>query len=265
MVFGTIRGEGVSLCCRSDGPPAGRCLLFMHADLGRQTQWDQAFSAFARTRRVLSFDRRGHGASSGPGQGGFGYQHEHDDLLAVLDAFDVQSAVCIAHSGAAAVAYGAALFAPHRFDGLFLLDPVQSAEAVPADQARALVEQVRADPYGAAGQFYGSIAGKRPETVEQVLGDLQRTDSRTIVGMIEALGNFRPHRLDHFAIRSLIVQQRKNDGPLSIGQLGKIRHLEVENSGHWLQLDHPRMVNRWIGRFLEGLETGPAAASNADD
>jgi len=128
-----------------------------------------------------------------------------------------------------------------------------------------LVEQVRADPYGAAGQFYGSIAGKRPETVEQVLGDLQRTDSRTIVGMIEALGNFRPHRLDHFAIPTLIVQQRKNDGPLSIGQLGKIRHLEVENSGHWLQLDRPRMVNRWIGRFLEGLETGPAAASNADD
>jgi pimeloyl-ACP methyl ester carboxylesterase len=246
-----MRDAGIFAECMGTGP--GLPLLFLHADLGNHRQWQGIMGALAADRRVIAFDRRGHGASAMP-KDGYGYALERADMDAVSAAAGLDRFVCVGHSGGAAAAFLYAQMSPQRIAGLFLVDPAQSGKAMPQEQLRQTIERTRSEPHKSAEAFYRSIAGDAAGVVEQVLSDVRSTDARTIIGMTEALAAFDPAAADRrFEGDALVVQQSRSDTPHAIARIAGYPQVHVDGAGHWIHLARPGRVEELLRQWLEKI------------
>ncbi|MGZ4517705.1 MAG: alpha/beta fold hydrolase [Mycobacteriaceae bacterium] len=99
----------------SDGPP----VLVLHGVSGHGARWWAVAEQLPHVR-VIAPDLRGHGRS--PDVPPWSIEQHVEDLLAVLDAEGVESAVVVGHSFGGAIAVHLARAAPERVAGLVLLD-----------------------------------------------------------------------------------------------------------------------------------------------
>ena len=82
--------QGLRLRCRVDGAAGAPWLVFSNSLMTDLSLWDDQVAAYAGRFRILRYDQRGHGGSSmlpGPCR----FDDLADDLIAVLDAFGVDS------------------------------------------------------------------------------------------------------------------------------------------------------------------------------
>ncbi|MGW5733728.1 alpha/beta fold hydrolase [Streptomyces sp. NPDC055261] len=103
------------------GGPGGGAppLVLLHPGVADSRVWDRILPRLAQGRRVIRYDARGYGRSPAP-TASFSLV---DDLIAVLDHFDVPRAFFAASSMGATTAVGLALRDPARVAGLALLVP----------------------------------------------------------------------------------------------------------------------------------------------
>ncbi|MER5254301.1 alpha/beta hydrolase [Streptomyces sp. NPDC002855] len=94
-------------------------LVLLHPGVGDSRVWDGILPRLEEGRRVIRFDARGYGRSPAP-TASFSLV---DDLIAVLDHFDVARAFLAGSSMGGATAIGLALRDPARVAGLALLVP----------------------------------------------------------------------------------------------------------------------------------------------
>ncbi|BBZ15992.1 alpha/beta fold hydrolase [Mycolicibacterium gadium] len=118
---------------RGDGRPFGYAhgILLSRAAVRELGLFD--IDAIAADRRLLAYDQRGHGRSTGRSKpADYRFEQAADDLLDLLDAAGIDEPIDFAGSslGAAAALY-AALTAPHRFRRLALLIPPVAWESGP--------------------------------------------------------------------------------------------------------------------------------------
>lgn len=111
----------------------GPAVVLCHAGIADHRMWTHQVPALASGHRVIFYDWRGVGAS-GPARGDFAH---HEDLLALLDALAVETAVLIGSSMGAGYALDVALAEPARVAGLVLVSPGISGYAWPASFAQA--------------------------------------------------------------------------------------------------------------------------------
>ncbi|MGC7101309.1 alpha/beta fold hydrolase [Amycolatopsis lurida] len=131
--------EGATIAYQYTG--AGRPLGYAHgvmlsrAAVRRLELFD--FDSLAADRRLLTFDQRGHGYSTGrPVAADYTFENLTRDLLALLAELDLEEPMDFAGSSlGAAMALHAAIAAPDRFRRLVLLIPPVAWETGP-DQAR---------------------------------------------------------------------------------------------------------------------------------
>ena len=77
--------------------------------------------------RIVSYDARGHGESGpAPDSGAYSYEHLVSDLEAVLDAFELETAVLAGVSMGAATTLAFALRHPERVDALVQITPAHT-------------------------------------------------------------------------------------------------------------------------------------------
>lgn len=98
-----------------DAPP----LVLLHPGVADSRVWDGILPRLAEGRRVIRYDARGYGRSPAP-TSAFSLV---EDLIAVLDHFDVPRAFLAASSMGGTTAIGLALRDPARVAGLALLVP----------------------------------------------------------------------------------------------------------------------------------------------
>lgn len=106
----------------SDGTPiaywtagAGSAIVLVHGTTSDHTTYDELVPHLARSRTVVSFDRRGRG-QSGDGGARYDLEHEFADLAAVINEVSARQAApvdVLGHSFGAFVAVGAALRTPN--------------------------------------------------------------------------------------------------------------------------------------------------------
>lgn len=98
--------------------------LLLHGINANARYWTGVASRLSRHgRRVLALDLRGHGAT-GPLSGGYTLEAMRDDLLAWLDALQIQQVDLVGHSMGGKVAADLAAAHPRRVRRLALADPV---------------------------------------------------------------------------------------------------------------------------------------------
>lgn len=103
---------------------AGTPILLVHGVTLSMDVWAYQLRDLADGYRVVAMDQRGHGRSR-PGRAGYGFERLGADVLAVLDALDLQGAVLVGHSMGGMVALQLAAEQPQalvkRVAGLVLV------------------------------------------------------------------------------------------------------------------------------------------------
>lgn len=127
----TVASGRASLAVSEDGSEdrGGPPLVFLHAGVADQRMWRAQMSAFAASRRVVAYDRRGFGGTRGPAET---FSHV-DDLLAVIDQLALEPPVLVGCSQGGRIAIDFALTHPGRAAGLFLVAPAVNGAPSPED------------------------------------------------------------------------------------------------------------------------------------
>ncbi|MCI3243369.1 alpha/beta fold hydrolase [Streptomyces spinosisporus] len=116
--------HGAALTYDDEGPREGDGvpLVFIHGWTANRHRWDHQMTHFARTRRVIRLDLRGHGDSGGKGVRTIAELAE--DVTALLDHLDVERAVLVGHSMGGMIAQTITLDQPERVERLVLVDSI---------------------------------------------------------------------------------------------------------------------------------------------
>ena len=158
------------------GPPDGVTLLALHGVMGHGGRW----RTLARTRlpgyRVIAPDLRGHGKST-PLPPWTLEQHAAD-LLAVIDAYQLDAVPVLAHSFGCAVALHLLRLAPGRLSRLVLLDPAVGINPVLALERASVPARVFADPREAyQAQRYDWPEAPEEAITEELGEHLEQTEN----------------------------------------------------------------------------------------
>ena len=114
-----IETNGVSLHVTEQG--AGPAVLFCHGFPDTSYTWRRQMQAIASAGyRAIAPDMRGYGRSSAPADASlYTPLYTAGDLVGLLDALSIASAVLVGHDWGAAHAWNAALMRPDRFTAVF--------------------------------------------------------------------------------------------------------------------------------------------------
>jgi pimeloyl-ACP methyl ester carboxylesterase len=252
-----IQGPQGTLAIHRSGTDTGTAVVFLHADAGRAAQWSEIMARIGTHHPVAALDFRGHGDSDPARDGDYGFAARAADLGAMVDALALRGFVLVAHSGGAAVALEYAARHGERVEGILMVDPPTDPRGMPA----AVREQLVADMTGPASldvlrRFYRGIAGTNERTIARVLADVDAVHPSARAGVATALAEWNPDASLHsFRGPILVLATPPNDTPAALYRLRPdVPHRVVAESGHWLQLDQPRIVEDAITQFVASLD-----------
>jgi pimeloyl-ACP methyl ester carboxylesterase len=116
-----IATNGMSLHVTEQGK--GHAVLFCHGFPDTAYTWRRQMKAIASAGyRAIAPDMRGYGRSSAPAHANlYTPLHTTGDLIGLLDALEIPSAVIVGHDWGATHAWNAALMRPDRFSAVFCL------------------------------------------------------------------------------------------------------------------------------------------------
>lgn len=236
---------------------AGLPIIFVHADPGRATQWKEVMTSLAKKHDVVAFDSRGSGDSAPPKNGDYSYEGRATDIGVVADAYQMTRFVIVAHSAGAAVALQYAALNADRVAGLLMVDPATDPRAMPAEVRDGFIQSMTGpDSAKAFTTYVESIAGPAPKTRKQVIADAKKLNAEGRAGVAKAAGNWNPEitlKAYKGPIFILSTPATDNDGAL-YRLVPTISHEVVQTKGHWIQLDHPALVEKAIEKFMLNLD-----------
>ena len=164
-----IESNGIELHVEQRGS-GGPALVFLHYWGGSSRTWRHVVDALSPDYRTIALDQRGWGRSAAP-ETGYALNDLADDVLAVIEALDLESYILVGHSMGGKAAQLAASRRPRGLMGLVLVAP-----APPSPLALPLA--ARQDMVHAYDSHESIVA-----TVQQVLapGGLSKRDLESVV------------------------------------------------------------------------------------
>ena len=117
-----LKANGLNLHYQQAG--SGPDVILIHGVTGDLSIWFlcDAMGVLARSFRVTAYDLRGHGYSDVP-RDGYTSADQAGDVLALMDALEIDRATLVGHSFGAVIALHAAILHPDRIDSVVLSDP----------------------------------------------------------------------------------------------------------------------------------------------
>lgn len=252
----SVNGEWVSgpagALAVDDGGRGGLPVVFVHSLAGNSSHWASQLQHLRPTRRAVALDLRGHGRSQPPRNDDYSIAGMSGDIGAVVDTLGLERFVLVGHSmgGGVALAYAGAH--PERVAGLVLLDPIGDGKQIPVAEAKAFLAGFESNYDTAIQKYWTGIAGPDSGIRERLLADLRATPRETVIRVLGEVMQFDPHPvLARYRAPVLSVVTPFNDMPMSLHRLGKgLPYQIVTGTGHWIQLDKPEELNRFLDEFL---------------
>jgi pimeloyl-ACP methyl ester carboxylesterase len=237
---------------------AGLPIIFVHADPGRALQWNAVMTLLSKKHDVAAFDSRGSGDSTPPANGDYSYEGRAADIGALADAYQMKRFVLVAHSAGAATALQYAALNGDRVAGLMMVDPATDPRAMPAKVRDGFIKDMTGPNSAQAFATYvESIAGPNAKVRKQVLLDAKKLSAEGRAGVAKAAGDWNPEiTLNAYKGPMFILSTPATDNAGALYRLvPTIHHEVVSTKGHWIQLDHPALVEKAIAKFMLKLDT----------
>lgn len=252
----------------------GRAVVFIHGWSLNLTAWDDQVRAFAPGYRVVRYDRRGFGKSTGFPD----VTADPADLRTLLDTLGVTRATLIGHSQGGEVALAFAVAFPERVDALVLYGAgppvgfgvpfdgpdtfpdlpaiarqhgVDSAGRVLFAHPLAWVPPGRRDVLDRYGVFWAAYSKRdllEDHAPSMKVAPVQITQLRTLaVPTLVVVGD---HEMPYF----LLVAE------MFAYSLPKARKVVIPNAGHGAHFVQPRLFNAALRKFLVATAGGGTRA-----
>ena len=267
---GRVRSDDISIAyLRRDAvveQPA-LTILFIHGFPFNKNMWLQQLEALPAAVTGIAMDVRGHGGSTS-GHGFFSIDVFARDLLACMDALQVERAVVCGISMGGYIALRAYEIAASRFLGLVLCDTHSAADDNTGKLKRfdtiqsVLRHGKRAFSIGFVQQvFSGTGMLERPDAVELIKSSIRRNSERSICATLLALASRTDTTasLKNVAVPALIIRgaedkiTSREQADLLEQEIPDSRRVEIRGSGHLPNLENPEVFNRELNGFLESL------------
>jgi pimeloyl-ACP methyl ester carboxylesterase len=266
-----IAGDGVTLSVRDEGE--GQPVLLLHGFPDSSYVWRKQIPALLDAGfRAIAPDLRGFGESDRPGEvADYAVSRSVRDLVAVLDALEVERAQVVGHDWGAAVAWVLASLVPERVERLAVLSVGHPNTPRTIEQREKAWYQLLFQFAGVAEELLSREDWKLAREwlrgdgdVDRYFSDLARPGALT-AGLNWYRANLAPHREledrpalpsvaaptlglwssgDNYLVESrMIASEQHVSGPW--------RYERIEDASHWLQLDRPERTNELLLGFLE--------------
>ncbi|MEV0096272.1 alpha/beta hydrolase [Streptomyces sp. NPDC050738] len=257
--------DGVRLVCRDRGGP-GQPLVLLHGLAGSAGEWDGIAGRLSSRYRVVAVDLRGHGDSERR-PGDVSRAAHVADVLAVLDALELEPAVLVGQSLGGHTAMLTAAAHPGRVRGLVL---VEAGAGGPSPDVGAEVGgwlDSWPTPFAtreSAARFLGGGPvgeGWAAGLEERDGGWWPRFDTDIMVGSLAELGR-RAFWDEWERVTSPVLVVLAQSGfipPAEVDEMFLRRPatvgVSVPGAGHDLHLEQPDTLCARIVDFVEGLGT----------
>jgi 3-oxoadipate enol-lactonase len=265
MTMHLVRAFGANLHVEDEG--TGPAILCLHSLAGSLRMWDGVATGLRQRMRVVRFDARGHGRSTG--NGSFSVERNADDALAVVDALGLSSCVVMGISMGGQTAIRAALQRPGMARGLIIANSSAGGNPMAAELLTRATNRVREIGYErfAAEYVASRMARANAPGYESYLNDALRLDAEGYLGAYRSILSQDLGPLLHGVHAPTLVIGSSHDisTPLAATQrlcdgINQARHHVIEAAGHFSCMDQPGKFLREVENFVNVL---PAAASQS--
>jgi pimeloyl-ACP methyl ester carboxylesterase len=280
-VIRRIEGDGVTLSVVDEG--AGQPVVLLHGFPDSSYVWREQIPALvAAGKRVVAPDLRGFGESDKPQEvEAYRMSHLVADVVAVLDALEIDRADVVGHDWGAGLAWVLAARVPERVHRLVVMSVGHPNAGRPPSVAQRekswymLLFQFEDTAEALLAQSDWKLARewlRGNGDVDRYLVDLARPGALTA-----ALNWYRanvsperevgaPRAFPEVRAQTLGLWSSGDDYLLEEQMVGSAEHVtggwsytRIDGASHWLQLDAPERVNELLAAFLR--EERPAGAA----
>jgi 3-oxoadipate enol-lactonase len=267
-----VEVRGARLRVRTAG--AGPAVLLLHGWAIDLDMWAPQFAALASRYRLIAFDRRGFGYSSGTA----GIEHDLADIEQLLDKLDIDSIAIVGMSQGARVALRWALRSPHAMNCLILDAPPRDLLAAGRPEG-----EITLAAYRALVRDQG-IEAFRTQWLRHPLMRLYTNEPRAHELLREMVGRYPGQdllgdetaqlpgigSLQHLDLPILILNG-EHDTTARIGagvELARaLPHAQlaiIPGAGHLSNLDNPVAYNQALDQFLTASHRPHRSTCHAD-
>ena len=244
----------------------GQPIVFIHGWAQALEIWDDQVTAFAPHYRVIRFDRRGFGQSTGHAD----VSADADDIRILLDSLGIRTAHVVGLSAGARVALRFAAAFPGRVDGLVLYGappgpdfpgyPAGGGQLIMADIMRQHgIDSVRKAILAAPIAWMPS---GRPELVERLNRGLAQYTGRDLLNPQPQSGRVPEVRWDetHTVRSATLIVHGDHETPRNIAfadslrrRMPNVRRVVITDGGHGAHFAQPEQFNAALMQFFASL------------
>lgn len=265
----TVNVGDASLAYEISG--TGAPLVLIHGWGQDLAIWNEVVPAFAHHYRVIRYDRRGYGRSTGYSDA----TADPDDLRILLDSLGLRTAIVLGLSAGARTALNFAVAFPDRVSALVVYGQAQFPGFTPAPTGPTPVMQFReiAQKFGLDSAGKALMAHQlswtppdRPHARDVLLAQWKRYAGRDLLDPKPESGRVPHANIDQIARLTVptLVISGDHDLPLFL-QVGdtlanRIRDAHrslIHNAGHGAHLAQPTEFTWTVLQFLEAVERTP--------
>ncbi|MGH7637926.1 MAG: alpha/beta fold hydrolase, partial [Gemmatimonadaceae bacterium] len=246
---------------------SGPALVFINGAALNFSSWDDQVAEFARDHRVIRYDLRGFGKSTGH----VDQTAEPDDLRTLLDSLGVRSARIVGLSRGAMVAATFAVRWPERVEALVLygLGPTPDYPTQPnrAERRAELAGILRTHGIDSLKQFMSTrpnawIPPNRPDAVERIRRAMADYDGRNLLDQRPPSNRVAPATIPELArLRMpvlLVHGDHETPVPMAMAdtlarRIAGVKRVVLRDGGHGAHFAQPDAFNRELRAFLETI------------
>jgi len=249
----------------------GMPLVLIHGWAQDLTIWDQQVPEFAREYRVIRYDRRGYGKSTGDSDA----TADPDDLRILLDSLGIKAAYILGLSAGSRAAINFAVAFPDRVKALVIYGQAQLPGFIPAPEGPTPVMIFRdiARKHGLDSAGKALMAHQlswtppdQPQVRETLKAIWSRYSGRDLLDPKPESGRVPHARLDQIAELSVPVEVISGDHDLPLflavadtlsARIHNARRVLIVNAGHGAHFARPREFNTAVRAFLSDVSRRP--------
>jgi pimeloyl-ACP methyl ester carboxylesterase len=270
--------SGIELHVVEGGPTDGAPLIFVHGAMGDWRSWEAQWTAFTARYRCYSYSRRysypNNNLQPSPDHGAL---HEADDLMQLMDALALPSAILVGSSYGGFTALALAVRAPARVRALVSVEAPMMKYAYRTESGAAVAAAFREQtivPANAAFRAGDDAEGARIMTGGINGAVMPPADSPA---MVRRMQNFRAMRMlalssDEFPLLAdqdlaalampILLMSGENTAPVHraifdnvCAAMPQAKALRIAGAGHGVSREQPEAFNAAVLEFLDARPT----------